>query len=233
MRSSEPGSPHEVVMCSPRPVTRSVPRSVVPPTRSRRPRRCNLSWTRCRGLGEHNNRSLALYAKLGLHSDSYSHAVMNTAVCALMLNDPHTAIEAANHYQELQPPFLSGDAIRALAYHALGDLEMATAAARTQARIAVTGRFVQTAADILLVLAVFAKAEDDLPTARELVLNMGQCRTAELTAYARHFAHQLGIRSEFAESQRPVLSDQGDLIRRRAADDVVTLHREMTRRGWN
>ncbi len=182
---------------------------------------------------ELNAQSIELHEQLDYRSDSYAHAVMNSAVCALMTGDPDKAVESADLYHQLSPAFGTGNEIRALAYVAQGDFQQATTMARVHARAAVTGRFPLQASDTILVLASLADAEQEEGAAREFLLGMGLCRTLELSAYARHLAETLGVREEFDRSQREILAAPDELVGRAAAADIATLQQEMQRRDWS
>ena len=180
----------------------------------------------------HARAAIALHDELGFESEMSAHASMTASVCALMLGDPHTALEAANRYSRSTGAFGTGDEMRALVAVALGNLEQARTAARAHARVSVTGRVSQQATDSLLLLAVLADAEGDTAIARDLAVGIGLCRHGELVAYARHFADRLAIRAEFEAGQAPLVTDRGNAIKRRAGKDIETLRRELTRRGW-
>lgn len=180
---------------------------------------------------EHDARARVHHDEVGYRSDSYAHMLLDSAVSALMLDDHRTALEAANEYLGLSPPFGTGHEVRALAHLAGGDLDAAAEAAQLHVRLAITGRRYRQATDSLLVLAALA-ASDDRRAAVDLLLGMGQCLTAELTSYARHLANQLGVSAEFEESQRPLLTGTSELIRERAIQDMNTLREEVVRHGW-
>ena len=103
---------------------------------------------------------------------------------------------------------------------------------RPHARVAVTGRVPQQATDSLLVLAALSNAEGDTATAGRLIANLGICRHSELHGYGQQLAAQLGVSAEYQATQARLITDMGDAIRRKSAEDIETLHQEMTRRGW-
>lgn len=184
---------------------------------------------------QHALTATRLHDELGFESEMSAQAVVTTAICSLVLGDPHAALEAADRYAAASSGFGTGDEIRTLAWAALGDLDQARSAAQAHAHVAVTGRLISQAADSLLLLAVLSNAEGDAATARELILHMGVCRHAPLIAHSLHVAEQLGVRAEFQAAQPSGRSGWADeaAIKRNAKRDIETLRQEMTRRGWN
>jgi hypothetical protein len=182
---------------------------------------------------EHGRQSIRLHDQLGFNSEWLAHGAMLVGICSVLLGDPKTALKAADHYSSAFDPGLgTDDEIRALAYLKLGDLEHARTAIKRHAHEGATGKLVQQAASSLVLLAVLADAEGDASVARDIILNMGMCRDAEIWAYARHLAEELGVGTEFEVAQAPLLTDDGDAIQEKDAADIETLRRELTRRGW-
>jgi hypothetical protein len=177
---------------------------------------------------EHAQEVGRLHDELGFESELDSWAWMVTAICKVMLNEPEGALELADRFSKTESAFASGHEIRALVHIALGDLEAATSAAMAHARLAVSGRITQQSTESLLVLAALAHAENDSSTARRLLLSMGACRPATLTAYSWHLAEQLNLRAEFEAAQTSNRTKPPE-----DTDDTETLRQEMHRRGWN
>ncbi len=176
---------------------------------------------------EHAREATRLHAELDFDSELAAVAWMAEAICSVMLEQPDGALELADRYSRAAPSVGTGDEIRALVHIALGDLDAATRDAKAHASVAVTGRVTQQATDSLLVLAALAHAQGDRVAAKRLLLGMGTCRSAELIAYSKHLAGQLGLRADFEASQVSNRTrSQGGV------DDTETLRQEMTRRDW-
>ena len=172
--------------------------------------------------------------QLGFETEPFVQAWMIAAICWLMLGQPEPALEAAQRYRRAAPSLGTGDEPQALAQIAQGDLELARAATRAHARIAVTGRVRFQAAESLLLLAALVFAEGDAVTARHLMTNMGLAVQAGLIAYARHFAERLGIGPEFHANEATLRADRdGDAVKRKAADNIAIVRGELSRRGWD
>ena len=172
-----------------------------------------------------------LQDELGFESEMSIFRWMTTAAGALMTGDPNAALKVADDYAATDSPFANGDEIRAIAYAEKGDLDPAWAAAQAHARVAVTGRVPQQATDRLLVLAALSNAEGDAATTGRLIANPGICRHGELHGYGRQLAAQLGVIAQYRATQARLITHMGDAIRRKSAEDIETLHQEMTRRG--
>lgn len=170
--------------------------------------------------------------ELGFESEMSIFRWMTTAMGALLTGDPSTALKVADDYTAADSPFATGDEIRAIAHAQMGDLSSARAAAQAHAKVAVTGRVPQQATDCLLVLGALSNAEGDAATANRLIANLGICRHSELNGYGEQLAAQLGVSDEYQASQVRLITDKGDAIRQKSAEDIETLHQEMTRRGW-
>lgn len=177
----------------------------------------------------HERTAIDLYAQLGHQSENSAQSLMNEGLNALLAGDPHTALQAATRYSDARPGLGTGDELKALAHVALGELDEARDATRVYAHAAASGRVVQQPTEALLLLAVLADAEGDRAIARDLVLNMGRCRSSQTIHYAVHIADQLGVPGEYQASQSAITSTD---IKHRAVQDLQTLQTEMTRRDW-
>jgi predicted ATPase/class 3 adenylate cyclase len=184
-------------------------------------------------------RAIGHAAMAGVHQDEQGFESeisirrwLATAMGALMTGDPNAALAAADDDAAVASVHATGDEIRAIAYAEMGELERASIAAEAHARVAVTGRVRQQAADSLVVLAALSNAEGDTATAVRLIANLGLCRNVELQVYGRQLAAQFGVGDEYQANRNRLVSDMGDAMRRKSAEDIKTLHQEMTRRGW-
>jgi predicted ATPase len=173
-----------------------------------------------------------LQVELGFESEVSNARGMITAMGALRMGDPSAALAVADDFAAADSLFATGDEIRAIAYAEMGELERASISAEAHARVAVTGRVPQQATDSLLLLAVLFKAEGDTATAGRLIADLGICRNIELQVYGQQLAAQFGVSDEYQANQVRLVTDMGDAMRRKSAEDIETLHQEMTRRGW-
>jgi predicted ATPase/class 3 adenylate cyclase len=174
-----------------------------------------------------------LQDELGFESEVSIQRWLATAMGALMMGDPNAALKVADDFAAADSAYATGDEIRAIVYAEMGELERARVSAEAHARVAVTGRVPLQATDSLVVLAVLFNAEGDTATAVRLIANLGLCRNTELHVYGQQLAAQFGVSDEYQANRTRLINHKGDAIRQQSAEDIETLHQEMTRRGWN
>ncbi len=157
------------------------------------------------------------------------------ASCQIILGEPDEALRTMDRTAQFELTFLDGDAIRAVAHLALGEIEEATRQIRAHAKRAATRRLGGEASDSVLLLAALAYAEGQPDTATDLLLQMSIGRSPATQIYAAHLADTLGLAAEYERHTADVRAYGPESMEGNLGRDVTsaTMQAEVTRRGWH
>ena len=159
--------------------------------------------------------------------------LVTIAVCEVLLGRPESALTTVSKLDAYEFPFLDGTEVRALAFLALDEVNLATEDIRRHAKRAATGRFSRESNDAMVLLAALAHRDGDVDAARQFMLCAGVGRSPAMGGFARHLATQLGIAAEYAADNQAVMQAGNPHGALGATRSLHALRAELARRGWD
>jgi predicted ATPase/class 3 adenylate cyclase len=185
-------------------------------------------------------RHLHVALKIQEESDFYYHHRVQSGlhlagVCQVILGMPAQALDTVAEVDTYGFALFDGADVRTLAHLEMGEIDTAMGYLRTQVARGRTGLFPGEANDSVLLLAALAHAEGDIDTARELLLQIGMCRTDATIIFSHELARRLELTDEHEEGQRQSLT-----FGSRSPEGITGMHLamtalrdELTRRNWD